>query len=62
MLCLDAFHIAKINEMIEHACQITYFHYKLDVKTECITEEDILFNFGNVGNKTIFEMDPKPRG
>jgi hypothetical protein len=22
-------------------------------------EEDILFNFSNVGNKTIFEMDPK---
>ncbi len=59
MLCLDVFRIAKITEMIDRACQITYFNYKLDVKNDFIMEEDILFNFGNVGNKSIFEMDPK---
>jgi len=59
MLCSDVFRIAKITEMIDRACQITYFNYKLDVKNDFIMEEDILFNFGNVGNKSIFEMDPK---
>jgi vacuolar-type H+-ATPase subunit F/Vma7 len=29
----------------------------LDTKTEVILKEDIILNFGNIGCKTIFELD-----
>ncbi len=56
-LDLDGFKMGKISVVNEHILSVTLFHHKLDVKTEVIMDDDILMNFGNIGSKTIFELD-----
>jgi hypothetical protein len=58
-LYLDGFRIGKINDIDENRFCITLFHYKLDIRCENIMEDDVLINFGNIGSKTIFELDHK---
>jgi hypothetical protein len=46
---IDAFRIGKRTKVLDNTYQITLFNYKLDIKTESITDDNILFNFGNIG-------------
>jgi hypothetical protein len=57
IIYLDRFRIGKVNEVQESMINITLFHYKLDIKTEMVTDEDIILNFGPHQAKSIFEMN-----
>ncbi len=57
IIYLDGFRIGKVNEMKENLIHITLFHYKLDVKTEVIKQNDVILNFGpHSAKSSIFEM------
>ncbi len=46
-----------MNQILDKSIYVTLFHYKLDIKSEQISEQDIILNFGNIGSKTIFDLD-----
>ncbi|CAF1142639.1 unnamed protein product [Rotaria sordida] len=53
------FKIGKVYEINDNLINITWFHYKVDVKSEQVTQQEVLFNFGNIGPKSIFELNDK---
>ncbi|CAF1342897.1 unnamed protein product [Adineta ricciae] len=53
----DGFKIGRIIEIHDNYFLVQLFHYKLDVKCENITEDEILVNFGGNGSKSIFDFD-----
>ncbi len=56
ILCLAFFKIGKVNDIKENDITITLFNYKLHTRSEHIIEHDVLFNYGNIGSKTMFEL------
>jgi hypothetical protein len=56
IISLDGFHLGKVTDIEENMINITLFNYKLDIKTEMVTDEDIILNFGPHQSKSIFEM------
>ncbi len=54
---LDGFRVGKVVEVQEKMINVTLFHYKLDIKTETVMNDDIIINFGPHQSKSIFEMN-----
>lgn len=51
------FRMGKVNQVHGDSIHVTLFNFKLDIKSSQIGQDDVIVNFGNIGSKTIFELD-----
>jgi hypothetical protein len=56
IISLDGFRLGKITDIEDNMINITLFNYKLDIKTEIVTNDDIILNLGPHQSKSIYEM------
>ena len=54
---LDGFRIGKVTEIKDNLINIILSDYQLDTKTEMVTHNDVIVNFGSHGAESLFEMN-----